>query len=288
MELNIIPSKKNEVEKTLFIITSNVETWRAQANNITVTSVNDEEAMQNARDLRISIKKNRVNAQKIIAVKRLEVQERMSEYKAEDTMWLRVTQYMDHLTKEIEASLEQKEKYKEKVVGLERQAELLTLNHTHDLAKLEKMSEEEYTELVSSIQKQSKMAERQAELLPFEELKNQVNVETTEEQFNFLLELKEQRKVDAEKANLFKFRSTTLIEMGADSSQLHTETTEEQFQALLKKAMHEKNNSEIAKAEKNKAYLRWLEKNNYNADTDSVEVIGSSYVLKRIISTREC
>lgn len=284
--------QRKEVERSIMIITSNVETWRSQADKIVVSSTEDTKAMEDARDLRVSIKKNRTNAEKIIKLKRLEVQEKMAIYSQEDKMWLKVSQYMETLTKEIEKNLEKKEKFREIVETQKRVCELTELGHPAREEEVAKMSEESYNNLVSSIKKQAKMAEMKETLHPFSELENQVNLETTEEQFNFLLNLKAQREADAEKADMLKIRSKALIELGADASVINLQTTEEQFQSLLQRAVKEKSNKEqeeeLKKAEKSKKYLAWLEKNDYNKDTDSVEIVGSSYVLKRIISTREC
>jgi len=106
--------KKRDVKMVLDRIFVGVAKMEQQLENIVVADENDNINMQLAKTIRLGIRRIRLDADPIFEAKRKEVQALMLSYKTEDSLWLKVQQVKDILTKDIEAKAKFKEETKER------------------------------------------------------------------------------------------------------------------------------------------------------------------------------
>lgn len=101
--------KKNEVLVVLSNVFEGVSKMRKQLDLVEVVDHNDKNSMKLARQIRLSVRDERIDAEKVFDAKRAEVQNAMLSFKTEDQLWLKSKQTMQILTKEIEELAKWKE-----------------------------------------------------------------------------------------------------------------------------------------------------------------------------------
>lgn len=138
-----------------------INEWQAQNQEIEVNSVEQKAEMKQADLLRKSIKKERTIGEKYFKSQRTDVQKLMADYKAEDTIWLRISQKFEELCKNIESDLELKATFAERIEAGRKQK--LLLERTEILAEysnnprqynLEHLTDEAFNELLNGLKLQ--------------------------------------------------------------------------------------------------------------------------------------
>lgn len=120
--MSVSDEKKQEVRSVLNSVFNEVSKMKNQLNAIVVADENDETAMKLANTIRLSVRRQRLDAEKVFDAKRKEVQDLMSEYKTQDQLWLKAKQVMQILTKEIEDQARIKEETKERILAERKEA----------------------------------------------------------------------------------------------------------------------------------------------------------------------
>ena len=102
---SISTEKKKEIEITLSQIFAGTSKWKEQVNAIEVAGIDDKMSIQLAEVARKNAKDARLSAEKMLDLKREEVQKLKIEFDTEDKMWLKVKQIVQITFKEIESPL---------------------------------------------------------------------------------------------------------------------------------------------------------------------------------------
>lgn len=132
---NVTPEKRNEVQVVLNQVFDGVSKMREQLDTITIKNEADSANMKLAGNIRLSVKRVRLDAEKVFDAKREEVQQKMLGFKTEDQLWLKAKQTMQILTKEIEENAKWKEETKKRHEA--EQKELRTQRREQLLSKIE-------------------------------------------------------------------------------------------------------------------------------------------------------
>lgn len=139
--------KTTEIVSMMATLVEKSSEWESKS-KVNVTDEEDVDNMTLARTNRLTIKKERGEAEKYIKSKRTEVQAKMAEYTAEDKALLKISQLVEAKAKSIEADLEQKEKFAEikkaerlKRLVEERRERLLEVVEDPDIYPLDTMSD---------------------------------------------------------------------------------------------------------------------------------------------------
>ena len=111
---NVSVEKRNEVQSVLNLVFNGVSKMRQQLDAVSVADQNDKVNMKLANTIRLGVRQQRLDAEKIFDQKRAEVQAQMLSYKTEDQLWLKAKQTMQLLTKEIEETARWKEETRER------------------------------------------------------------------------------------------------------------------------------------------------------------------------------
>lgn len=90
---------------------TSIEQKRERAKSFKIEGVSDIGGMKMAREGRLDVKNNRLDALKIVKTKRAEVQEKMSIFTKEDKLWLKASQLIEEKSKEVELILKEKEDF---------------------------------------------------------------------------------------------------------------------------------------------------------------------------------
>jgi hypothetical protein len=156
----VTAEKQQEVSNVLNQIFTGTSDWENQVDAIEVKGIDDRMSINLADAARLNVKKARISAEKIFDAKREEVQQRMSDFKTEDALWLKAKQIMQIKFKAIEDKAEWKAKYVERYE--KEQRELRTENRRLQVQKFspdvaliefENMSDETFSVFISGIEK---------------------------------------------------------------------------------------------------------------------------------------
>lgn len=156
----VTAEKQQEVSNVLNQIFTGTSDWENQVDAIEVKGIDDRMSINLADAARLNVKKARISAEKIFDAKREEVQQRMSDFKTEDALWLKAKQIMQIKFKAIEDKAEWKAKYVERYE--KEQRELRTENRRLQVQKFspdvaliefENMSDETFAVFISGIEK---------------------------------------------------------------------------------------------------------------------------------------
>lgn len=156
----VTAEKQQEVSNVLNQIFTGTSDWETQVDSIEVKGIDDRMSIDLADAARLNVKKARLSAEKIFDAKREEVQQRMSDYKTEDALWLKAKQIMQIKFKAIEDKAEWKAKYVERYE--KEQKELRTENRRLQVQKFapdvaliefENMTDETFSVFISGIEK---------------------------------------------------------------------------------------------------------------------------------------
>ena len=134
---NVSEETKQEVQSVLAHVFGGVAEMRTKLDGIIVIDENDTVNMQLAGVIRLGVKNERLAGTKIFDAKRAEVQSKMIGFKTEDQLWLKASQTMQILTKEIEALARLKEE-----TGKRIESERKEIAITERLTKIQKFNPE--------------------------------------------------------------------------------------------------------------------------------------------------
>jgi hypothetical protein len=96
-----------------FIVKANE--WREQIDSLVIESVNDTAKMKIAREARLFLKNNRLEAKRLTDMKRDEVKAKKLQFDLEDKTWLKGFQLVEEVCKSLEDKAKEKEEYAERV-----------------------------------------------------------------------------------------------------------------------------------------------------------------------------
>lgn len=166
--------KRNEVQAVLNKVFNGVSKMREQLEHIVVEDENDKVNMKLANTIRLAIRDQRLDAEKVFDAKRSEVQLQMLSYKTEDSLWLKAKQTMQILTKENEEIARYKEETRQRFLneqrGLKIQERIIKVSKIApeiSRSEFESMTDETFDMFYSGIEKayNDKIeAEKKAEL----------------------------------------------------------------------------------------------------------------------------
>lgn len=98
-----------------------VEAQKAVIEKIVVTQPSQLAQMQQARDIRLMIAKKRFNARDIVKEEREKLKNAMSDFKLQDTLWLKSFQMLEAVCDNLEGKCEEKEKFAERYAAQQKQ-----------------------------------------------------------------------------------------------------------------------------------------------------------------------
>lgn len=206
--------KRNEVQSVLNKVFDGVAKMREQLDEITVEDENDNVNMKLCGTLRIGVKQERLAGEKIFDAKRNEVQQQMSSFKTEDSLWLKSKQVMQILTKEIEENAKWKQetakRFEAEKIELKAQERILMISkYSTEVPRIEfeNMSDESFTLFLAGFEKQYNdkiEAEKEIERKRIERLKaeaeEKAKMEAENKKLKAEVEAKDKaNKIEAEK-----------------------------------------------------------------------------------------
>lgn len=155
----VTTDKQQEVSTVLNQIFTGTSDWESQVDAIEVKGIEDKMSISLADAARLNVKKARIAAEKIFDAKREEVQQKMTDFKTEDLLWLKAKQIMQIKFKAIEEKAEWKAKYVERYEREQKQ--LRTENRRLLVAQFaeipvfefENMSDESFNTFLSGLEK---------------------------------------------------------------------------------------------------------------------------------------
>lgn len=167
-------TKQNQIAETLGIFFNKAAEWDATIKSIVITSPEETGKMKMAREGRLTLKNMRLEAEKIVKVKRDELKYAMANFVLEDKLWLKAGQMIEATFKNLETKLEEKEKFAERweaeqkeKLKAERLALLLPLGFQFENGfDLGNMDEKMFQSLklgLETAKKEKEEAERKAE-----------------------------------------------------------------------------------------------------------------------------
>ena len=105
----VAPQKREQVATILATIFDGTAKMREKLDAVVVTDEKDAVAMKMAREIRLAVRSQRLEAEKQFDALREAVKAEMASFQTEDQLWLRSKQMMQALTKEIETLAQYKE-----------------------------------------------------------------------------------------------------------------------------------------------------------------------------------
>lgn len=157
---NVPVETKSEVQAVLNKIFDGVAKMRKQLDGVVVADENDKINMKLANTIRLGVRDERLNGEKVFDAKRTEVQNKMLGYKTEDSLWLKAKQTMQILTKEIEEQARWKEETKirfdkeqKEFRNQQRALEIAKFAPDLPLSEFENMSDDGFKMFLSGIEK---------------------------------------------------------------------------------------------------------------------------------------
>lgn len=155
--LNDSPVKaeiKSEISKSLDIFFSQANEWNETIKSIVITDPSEVGKMKMAREGRLTLKNQRLQALDIIKEKRSIVKNRMADDQLEDALLLSAGKMIEATFKNLESKLEEKEKFAERwekeqkqKLRLERLDQLYLVCTNADIYPVENMSQTEFDQL---------------------------------------------------------------------------------------------------------------------------------------------
>lgn len=157
-------NKALEVKNSLTEFLEKANEWRSQIDSLHIESVKDTAKMKIAREARLFLRNNRLDAKRLTDAKRDEVKAKKLQFDLEDKAWLKAFQLVESVCKELEEAALEKEKYAEKKEEEEKEArrqerwnELSQYTEIEPLG-LGEMPDTTYSALLSGIKQQHQEA----------------------------------------------------------------------------------------------------------------------------------
>jgi hypothetical protein len=159
-DAGVATAKQQEILTVVGKYLEKVIEWDALA-NVEVKDHTDVKGMKVASGNRKTIKRERLEGDKFLKAQRELVKEKMAEFKAEDTAYLKIAQYFEQVAKEKEEILEAKEKLKEvweaeqkKLLAEQREAILKEVVDNPSIYSAENLPEDAFNDLVAALKQQ--------------------------------------------------------------------------------------------------------------------------------------
>lgn len=168
--LGLPVKKQQEILELIVAIDEKAKGWQQLA-ELQIEGPQDLQGIKEAGANRLTIKRERREAMNFLDAKRKQVQDVMAEYTMEDKAYLRLSQFYEKLGKEVEASLEEKEKVRERYEAEQRaklrEERLATLEEvcdTPEMYPVDSMSEEAFNQLCHGLRLAKEKAEQEEAL----------------------------------------------------------------------------------------------------------------------------
>lgn len=113
VESGVTEDTQLAVSSTLEQFVQKTEEWSKVAEGIVITSPDEVGKMNMAREGRLSLKKTRIECEKLVKERRDVIKARMASDVNEDKLWLKAGQFIETTFKALETKFEEKEKFKE-------------------------------------------------------------------------------------------------------------------------------------------------------------------------------
>lgn len=107
-------SKKNEITASIQAVFQDQSNLLTAIENVKITSIDQVEQIRHAKAIRLEAKRKRLEVEKVLDLKRAEVQHKMAGYKTEDALYLKTKQMVQIKYKHIEDLAEYQEKFIER------------------------------------------------------------------------------------------------------------------------------------------------------------------------------
>jgi hypothetical protein len=107
-------SKKNEITASIQSVFQDQSNLLAAIEDVKITSIDQVDKIRYAKQIRLEAKRKRLEVEKVLDLKRAEVQHKMAGYKTEDALYLKTKQMIQIKYKHIEDLAEYQEKFIER------------------------------------------------------------------------------------------------------------------------------------------------------------------------------
>jgi hypothetical protein len=232
-EVSLPEDVLKSITEIVKVIDEKAVAWKELA-AIEVKDHKDLEGIKVAKRYRLQIKNERLEAQKFLASKRAEVQEKMQVFTNTDKAYLKLTQYYEKVAKGFEETLSEKETLLEQyeaqqkaMLREKRLAKLSEVTEDSNMYPVETMTEEAFNNMYQGF----KLAKEKAEELERQRL---------EEEEARLLKQKLEAEAAAAAEQVFKQRELELAPYTSVEYQgkglLTVNTTEEQYTSMVESA----------------------------------------------------
>lgn len=238
---------KNSVQE--FIVKANE--WREQIDSLVIESVNDKAKMKIAREARLFLRNNRLDAKRLVDQKRDEVKAKKLQYDLEDRAWLKSFQLVESVCKSLEDKAREKEEYAERVEA--ERKEKLRQDRWEQLGQyveeepygLGEMPESTYNALLSGAKQQyeerieaEKKAEEERKRIEEEEKKERERIRLENEELKKQAEEAEKRRKALEEERL-KLQREKEAELARIQAELEMERKKEELRLQREKEAEE-------------------------------------------------
>jgi len=161
LAVQVPEDKQKIINEVLSVTFGKITTLETEINDISVTNITDTDAMKLAKEKRIAVKNARLEASKLLDLKRQEVQQEMADYQLQDKLLLKAKQVMEIKCKAIEEAAEYKEKFTERYIAeqklkrdLERLDKARKFRPDITIEEVEAFSDELYNFFLDSLKKE--------------------------------------------------------------------------------------------------------------------------------------
>jgi trichohyalin len=246
-------SKKNEITASIQSVFQDQSNLLAAIEDVKITSIDQVDQIRYAKQIRLEAKRKRLEVEKVLDLKRAEVQHKMAAYKTEDALYLKTKQIVQIKYKHIEDLAEYQEKFIERY-ELEqaemkyqlRTAKLESFQIDTTFINLREMSDSDF-ELYYNNQKAQHEAKLEAERIKKhnEELQIKLNAQQAE------IDRKEREK-KAEEDRIEREKKAEEDRIQAEADRIEREKEKAKFEKEREKLKAE---NEKIQAEKRAAQL---------------------------------
>lgn len=120
-EMNAPKDLATSLTNKLNIFFNEVESVKDTINGINITSIDQVKEMQQAREIRLEIRRKRLKARDIVKDQRLKIKTAMSDFTLQDKLWLKAFQMLEATCDNLETKCEDKEKFAERYEAEQKQ-----------------------------------------------------------------------------------------------------------------------------------------------------------------------
>lgn len=224
-ELNAPQSVALSVTDKLTRFFTEVEDVSNQIDSIVITKPDQVAEMKQAREIRLEIKRKRLEARDIVKTQRDQIKSAMSDFVLQDKLWLKAFQMLEATCDNLETKCEDKEKFAERYEAEQKQIryelrvnKLLQYGTDPSIYALAEMSDDAFEKLLENEKlafQARKEAEEEAEKTRLAEIeaekKRQIEVQKENDRLKKEAEIKE-KALEAERAKQQKILEAQRVE----------------------------------------------------------------------------